>query len=154
MRKSLLIPTVALCGIGAALLASSGANAQASRQAPLMQSVLADAAKSSETTVIEVQSRRVRRNRRGIRRGVRPRSRRRGRRSNRAAVAAGIAGAIIGGAIIANERARRDRRRVRRVRRDDAHVNWCYDRYRSYRERDNTYQPYSGRRRQCISPYY
>lgn len=34
-----------------------------------------------------------------------------------------------------------------------AHVRWCYDRYRSYREWDNTFQPYHGPRRQCWSPY-
>ena len=34
-----------------------------------------------------------------------------------------------------------------------AHVNWCYDRYRSYRAWDNTFQPYHGPRRQCWSPY-
>jgi hypothetical protein len=34
-----------------------------------------------------------------------------------------------------------------------AHVQWCYDRWRSYRAWDNTYQPYYGPRRQCVSPY-
>jgi hypothetical protein len=34
-----------------------------------------------------------------------------------------------------------------------AHVRWCYDRYRSYRAWDNTFQPYHGPRRQCRSPY-
>ena len=34
-----------------------------------------------------------------------------------------------------------------------AHVEWCYARYRSYREYDNTFQPYHAPRRQCISPY-
>ena len=34
-----------------------------------------------------------------------------------------------------------------------SHVQWCYNRYRSYRAWDNTYQPYNGRRRQCWSPY-
>ena len=34
-----------------------------------------------------------------------------------------------------------------------AHVRWCYDRYRSYRAWDNTFQPYHGPRRQCWSPY-
>jgi hypothetical protein len=34
-----------------------------------------------------------------------------------------------------------------------AHVAWCYDRYRSYRAWDNTYQPYHGPRRQCWSPF-
>ncbi|MCP4129056.1 MAG: BA14K family protein, partial [Gammaproteobacteria bacterium] len=36
----------------------------------------------------------------------------------------------------------------------NAHLDWCYNRYRSYRDRDNTFQPYNGPRRQCISPYY
>ena len=34
-----------------------------------------------------------------------------------------------------------------------AHVNWCYNRYRSYRAWDNTFQPYHGPRQQCWSPY-
>ena len=33
------------------------------------------------------------------------------------------------------------------------HYRWCYDRYRSYRDYDNSYQPYSGPRRRCYSPY-
>lgn len=41
-----------------------------------------------------------------------------------------------------------------RVRATRAHVNWCYDRYRSYRASDNTFQPYNGPRRQCRSPYW
>lgn len=49
------------------------------------------------------------------------------------------------------------RRYHRRYYRRDAqslHVEWCYDRYRSYRHWDNTFQPYHGPRRQCYSPYY
>lgn len=34
-----------------------------------------------------------------------------------------------------------------------AHVQWCYNRYRSYRASDNTFQPYHGPRQQCYSPY-
>lgn len=34
-----------------------------------------------------------------------------------------------------------------------AHYRWCEARYRSYRASDNTFQPYHGPRRQCISPY-
>lgn len=34
------------------------------------------------------------------------------------------------------------------------HVSWCSDRYRSYRSWDNTYQPYSGPREICYSPYW
>jgi len=33
------------------------------------------------------------------------------------------------------------------------HVSWCMNRFRSYRVSDNTFQPYSGPRRQCVSPY-
>ena len=57
--------------------------------------------------------------------------------------AAFITGAIVGGAI-ANDGGRRV---------GSAHVEWCYDRYRSYRASDNTFQPYNGPRQQCYSPY-
>jgi BA14K-like protein len=43
------------------------------------------------------------------------------------------------------------RRIIRSV--GNAHVNWCYNRYRSYRAYDNSYQPYGGPRRICYSPY-
>lgn len=33
------------------------------------------------------------------------------------------------------------------------HVRWCYNRYRSYRAYDNTFQPNYGPRQQCYSPY-
>ena len=50
-------------------------------------------------------------------------------------------GAAIGGALANQPRS------------GDAHVQWCYDRYRSYRASDNTFQPYNGPRQQCYSPY-
>lgn len=53
------------------------------------------------------------------------------------------AGAIIGGAI-ANDRGYVG---------GGSHVNWCANRYRSYRAYDNTFQPYNGPRQRCISPY-
>ena len=34
-----------------------------------------------------------------------------------------------------------------------AHVAWCSSRYRSYSADDNSYRPYSGGRRECVSPY-
>ncbi|MDX3925581.1 MAG: BA14K family protein [Shinella sp.] len=55
------------------------------------------------------------------------------------------AGALLGGAIAA------DRGPVYRA--GGSHAQWCYNRYRSYRAYDNTFQPYNGPRRQCISPY-
>lgn len=61
-----------------------------------------------------------------------------------------IAGAIIGGAL--NNPAPVYRAPAyRNV--GNAHVEWCYNRYRSYRAYDNTFQPYNGPRRQCYSPY-
>ena len=57
-------------------------------------------------------------------------------------LAAFATGAIVSGAIANGSNAR-----------GDAHVQWCYDHYRSYRASDNTYQPYNGPRRQCRSPY-
>jgi len=35
----------------------------------------------------------------------------------------------------------------------EEHVDWCYNRYRTYRASDNTYKPTRNTRRQCISPY-
>jgi hypothetical protein len=34
-----------------------------------------------------------------------------------------------------------------------AHDNWCFSKYRSYRASDKTFQPCSGPRRYCNSPY-
>ncbi|RUT29418.1 BA14K family protein [Arsenicitalea aurantiaca] len=58
-------------------------------------------------------------------------------------------GAIVGG-IIASQA---DRGGVSNAN-WNRHVAWCYDRYRSYRESDNTFQPYNGPRQACRSPYY
>jgi len=55
------------------------------------------------------------------------------------------AGAIIGSAVNSGPRYYRGE--------SSAHVRWCYNRYRSYREWDNTFQPYHGPRQQCYSPY-
>ncbi len=60
-------------------------------------------------------------------------------------LAAFAAGAIVSGAINNNNRVYRGG--------GSAHVQWCYDRYRSYRASDNTFQPYHGPRKQCYSPY-
>lgn len=59
------------------------------------------------------------------------------------AVIGGLAaGAIIGGIIASQPRVRRS---------GYSHVDYCYNRYRSYRASDNTYQPNYGPRRQCFS---
>ena len=36
---------------------------------------------------------------------------------------------------------------------DDSHQGWCASRYRSYRASDNSFQPLSGTRKPCISPF-
>lgn len=36
---------------------------------------------------------------------------------------------------------------------NEAHVAWCSNRYRSYNEADNSYRPYGGGVRACVSPY-
>ena len=56
-------------------------------------------------------------------------------------LAAFATGAIIGGAVQA------------RPAYGSSHQSWCQNRWRSYRASDNTYQPYNGPRRQCVSPY-
>ncbi|MGE0279736.1 MAG: BA14K family protein [Rhizobiaceae bacterium] len=63
-----------------------------------------------------------------------------------------IAGAIIGGAL-SDPGPYYAPRRVYRRAGGSAHVNWCYNRYRSYRAYDNTFQPYNGPRQLCYSPY-
>lgn len=63
-----------------------------------------------------------------------------------------VAGAIIGGALNNSPPPYSERRYIRRGG-GNAHVSWCYDRYRSYRQYDNTFQPYNGPRQQCYSPY-
>lgn len=81
----------------------------------------------------------------------------RGQRSNSRSpdLGSAVVGAIIGG-IIVNE-VNRNRQPQARVRSSNSlsqnHVNWCYDRWRSYRASDNSYQPYNGPRRLCTSPY-
>ncbi|WP_337269810.1 BA14K family protein [Oryzifoliimicrobium ureilyticus] len=65
--------------------------------------------------------------------------------NNAGAIIGGLAaGAIIGGALSARPSYRPP---------VNSHTSWCYNRYRSYRASDNTFQPNSGPRRQCVSPY-
>jgi GH18 family chitinase len=71
---------------------------------------------------------------------------RKGRRNTAIAL-----GAIVLGTMLYNQHQKQN---YQRNYTNNAHVNWCYNRYRSYRAYDNTFQPYHGPRRQCISPYY
>lgn len=60
-----------------------------------------------------------------------------------------ITGAIVGGVL--NNSGPAYRERVYRG--GNSHVQWCYDRYRTYRASDNTYVPRVGYRAYCNSPY-
>ena len=63
------------------------------------------------------------------------------------------AGAFVAGALIGSAVANNNRYYNSDYSGGSGHVQWCYDRYRSYREYDNTFQPYNGPRQQCYSPY-
>jgi hypothetical protein len=109
---------------------------------------------SQSSDVEQVQYRRERRGWYGGHRGYR--HERRGYRRHSDGwwypLAAFGAGAIIGGAI-ANDGYSRPRERYEGSV-NPRHIDWCYARYRSYREYDNSYQPNYGGRRECLSPYY
>lgn len=90
---------------------------------------------------------------------------------SRDAFVGGLVGGIVGGAIGSASQRRRDRevvyverepviverrvveRRVVRRSSGSAHTDWCFRKYNSYEARSNTYVTYSGRVRQCNSPY-
>jgi hypothetical protein len=65
--------------------------------------------------------------------------------------AAFVGGAIIGG-VIASQPTIVAPAYVP-VRLSAAHVQWCQNRWRSYRVSDNSFQPYNGPRQACTSPY-
>ncbi|QPB19089.1 BA14K family protein [Rhizobium sp. 007] len=76
---------------------------------------------------------------------------RRHRNNDAAAIIGGLAlGAIIGGALA---QPRYYGPPSSYAYGGSGHTRWCYSRYRSYRAWDNTFQPYYGSRRQCVSPY-
>lgn len=115
--------------------------------------------------VVQIQDRRWRRGGRGFEgeRGHWRRDYRRGghyRGHNRRGHYRGnnLGGAVIGGLItgaivgsVLNNSRPVYRERVYRG--GNAHVQWCYDRYRTYRASDNTYVPRVGVRAYCNSPY-
>ncbi|TCT42895.1 BA14K family protein [Martelella mediterranea] len=65
------------------------------------------------------------------------------------------AGALIGGGVAAaTENNSSGNTSVENPSINPKHYQWCEEHYKSYRESDNTYQPYHGPRKQCLSPYY
>ncbi|MCC5969239.1 MAG: BA14K family protein [Pararhodobacter sp.] len=67
-----------------------------------------------------------------------------------------VVGAIIGGALVHQFQQPRQHHQPRHHSGSflsSEHINWCHNRWRSYRVVDNSYQPYNGPRRVCVSPY-
>jgi len=146
--------SVGAMAVAAVMSATSFVPAQAQQ----IERPAAPMAKSLGEQATNVQYRRNRGSNRGFRRDDRGRSYYNGhrgyrqyrkgyRRYNNAwfPAAAFATGAIIGGALSSQS--------APRVRSGRRHVQWCNNRYRSYRSSDNTFQPYNGPRRQCYSPY-
>lgn len=67
---------------------------------------------------------------------------------------AGVATGVIVGGVAKSKRQRHYIVEPDEYNEWDAHVDWCYDNKRRYRERDNTWKPYNRSRRECYSPYY
>jgi hypothetical protein len=74
------------------------------------------------------------------------------RRSSGPDLGSAVVGAIIGGLIVNQFQQPRGGARAGEVLSSN-HLNWCRNRWRSYRVVDNSYQPYNGPRRVCVSPY-
>lgn len=140
----------------AAVLASSFVPASAMPVSPMPVPAAASSASSAgQVTEVQFRHRDERRHYRHDRRVYREgyynghrgyRERRRGYRYHNGywfPLAAFATGAIIGGAIASPPRASGGSR----------HVQWCADRYRTYRAYDNTYVSSPGVRRSCNSPY-
>ena len=77
----------------------------------------------------------------------------RGRDIGGALIGGAIAGALIGGALNNGYNNGPVYREQRVYRGGNAHVQWCYDRYQTYRASDNTYVPRVGVRAYCNSPF-
>lgn len=100
--------------------------------------------------------------RRGYNRRAQPPRRAQPRRSYRQHrsgpdLGSAVVGAIIGG-IIVHQFNQQPERRTQPYAQPGSflshnHINWCRNRWRSYRVTDNSYQPYNGPRRVCVSPY-
>ena len=68
-------------------------------------------------------------------------------RNNNGAIAAGVIGGMLLGGMAVSAARQHNHSAW------NNHVNWCSQRYRSYRVSDNSWQPNNGPRRQCISPF-
>ncbi|MDP9838352.1 hypothetical protein J2T09_003119 [Neorhizobium huautlense] len=176
---TMLMKTVSICGVAAAMLATSVAPGVAMPIAPAVIAPAVKAAPADSGDVVQVQYWRDRRGYRdgwyGGHRGYREyRPRHRYHDGYWYPLAAFGAGAIIGGALAAptyNEPryvepvpqyyepapryvAPPPRRYAAPADINPQHTDWCLARYRSYDVYSNTFQPNYGPRKQCYSPYF
>ena len=75
------------------------------------------------------------------------------------AIVGGVIGGIIGGAILNGVQRRRQPIYVQPRQPvynslPQSHYNWCFNKYRSYDQGSNTYQPYNAPRTYCRSPWW
>ncbi len=151
-----LLKSVSVAAVAAVVSLTSLTSASATMPLP---AVMAPQASQQASNVEQVQFRNDRRERRiwrergsrhGWYRGHRGyRDYRRGYRRHNDGLwyplAAFGAGALIGGAISSSQRPA--------YAGSGSHVQWCANRYRTYRASDNTYVPRAGVRAYCNSPY-
>lgn len=84
-----------------------------------------------------------------------PRQRGRSGRSSGPDLGSAIVGAIVGGVIVNQLHSGQQQHAPSRsgAYLSHNHIDWCHNRWRSYRVTDNSYQPYNGPRQVCVSPY-
>ena len=61
---------------------------------------------------------------------------------------------IIGGVVQYGIEVERNRQIIREGNPYQRHVGWCYSKYKTYREGDNSFMSYDGYRKLCVSPWY
>jgi len=162
-----------LCAAVLSLSPLAVGSASAASMTPIA-AVASTAGSSAKTSVlddlVQVQQRRYQQDRRGSNRNwnnQRPRYDSRHRRppvhrpaprqqSRGPDLGSAIVGAIVGGVIV--NQLNQPQQQYHQPRSQagflsNNHINWCHNRWRSYRVVDNSYQPYNGPRRVCVSPY-
>ena len=175
MNRFLSLSLTTLVAIVAMVATSAYANAQAMRWNPLINDIVKEAAVVEDGAIIKVQRRR--RGNRNYNRGGRNRNYNRGGRNRnynrggrRYSYNRGRHGARyrhrngryrhnyngywyavpfwLGAAAVVGSSDNYVERPV-----GNAHVNWCFNRYRSYNARTDTYRGYDGYNHRCRSPY-
>ncbi|MCO5731083.1 BA14K family protein [Rhizobium sp. SSA_523] len=156
MFKTLTVAGLTACIMAVSVVPSQAMPVAAAPKAPLTETATAP---SAGAPLVNVQYRRDYYDRGWDRRSDRRWDRRWDRRHHRHHSRGDVllplaAGALIAGAVIAGSSQPRYAPAPSRGGINPSHYDWCSARYRSYDSYSNTFQPYSGPRQQCLSPYY